>query len=349
MELTIDSHSLLKQFAQAAFIVEDGAVVDGNQHAENNNILVGQTLTDILTDGLEQYTAFGDGYFCMTLKVNDLAYDASVLRTGNRDVVILSSKQISSELSVLATAARSLREPLTSAMIATQELQSNLDEGERLQHLSKSLARLHRDITNMADAGNLSKVRTGKMMTYDLVSVLSELVEKAAVQLSLTKKRLQFKTPCTSVDAVIDKERLERAILNLISNALKYSAGNEPVTIRLDRNDNRVQISVINHTVSTFEAIYHELSAAYLKEPSFHTGGIGLGMTIVKNVAMAHGGTLLFDQPQENTLRVTLSFPIRFTGNGKLHTSMLYPVDYLGGYDHTLIELADILPPEAFV
>lgn len=349
MELTLDTQNLLKQFPHAAFASESGVVVDCNQLAKEASIEIGQKTDAFFADNRAQYDSFAEGCLCLPLTIDDLRYDATILRNGSSDIVFFTHQNQDKNLKLLNSVARSLREPLSSAMFASQGLECELDDDSRMQQLSRSLIRLHRDISNMADAINLSKPRPAKMMTYDLVSILDELTQSAASQLALTEHTVRFFPTYPFINTVVDREKLERAVLNLISNAAKYGTSGHPITIKLDQRDKRVYISVTNHTESTFQAIYHELNAAYLQDPSLGKYcGLGLGLTVVRNIMFALEGTLLFDQPRDNTFRATLSFPIRIARDGALHADVVYPLDYLGGYDKALTELADLLPPEAF-
>lgn len=349
MELMFDAKILLKQFSSAAFIVENGSIVEVNEYATDLDIAVGQNLSDLLPKDASEYKSFTSGLLCMTLKWNGIAYDASVIRLSDCDIVYLESTSATPELTVLASAARVLRDPLATAMLAAKELQSSNESDPNLHSLNRSLYRLYRDISNMSDSGSIGKVRSTKMITCNLNSVLGEITEKASELLSVVGKSLRYEPPSASIQTIIDSEKLERAILNLISNAVKFGDQNTPITIRMEQRNNRVYISVVNNTESSFDAVYHAIFCAYLQEPNLRSiGGIGLGMTIARNVALSHGGTLLFDRPEEKKVRFTLSFPLRISRDGTLCSPLVYPVDYLGGYDHTMIELADILPAELF-
>jgi hypothetical protein len=75
--------------------------------------------------------------------------------------------------------------------------------------------------------------------------------------------------------------------------------------------------------------------------------GIGLGMFMIRSAASAHGGTVLIEKGKDSGTKLTMTLAIRKDLQGNLSSGFLYP-DYVGELDHALIELADILPADAF-
>jgi signal transduction histidine kinase len=103
--------------------------------------------------------------------------------------------------------------------------------------------------------------------------------------------------------AMAQRDQLEQALINLIGNARKYSAPDQPIDISLDIQDNRLAVSIEDHGIGIPLA-----DQPRIFEPFFRGGntagreGTGLGLPIVKALVEAMGGTLeLWSRPQEGS------------------------------------------------
>ena len=75
--------------------------------------------------------------------------------------------------------------------------------------------------------------------------------------------------------------------------------------------------------------------------------GLGLGIPLIQCAAAAHNGTLLMDHPSADSVRFTLTLSTVSSGIPVVKTP--FPnFDYLGGWDHGLVELSDVLPASVF-
>ena len=353
MENHSASLELLEQIAQPAFIVQKGIVIGANHLALQHQVKVDAAINAMLASGESEYAAFTQGRLFLTLSIDNVSYHASVVRMEDRDLFFLESEFSDPELRTLAAAAQALRLPLSDAMLCADaliEAAKGKDESHHLQALSRNLYRLHRAIGNMSDAASYSNTRSSKIENCDLAALIHEVLEKAREFLSMAGKRLEYDCLTKTAFCIADKEKLERAILNLLSNAAKSSDGDTPIRVHLECDRKYFRISVINQISCADSIVYPTLFSAYRREPGIPDGkaGLGLGLTIARNAAAAHGGTLLFDQPEENTVRFTLSIPILKSKQTALRSPVIFPIDYTGGYDHALTELSDILPDSLF-
>jgi hypothetical protein len=70
-------------------------------------------------------------------------------------------------------------------------------------------------------------------------------------------------------------------------------------------------------------------------------------MVLVRSAAVHHNGTVLVDCPEGSGIRVTMTIAIRSNPETVVQTPRLR-IDYAGELDHTLIELSQVLPPDAY-
>lgn len=111
-----------------------------------------------------------------------------------------------------------------------------------------------------------------------------------------------------------DQQQLEQLVRNLVDNAFKYGAPEQPVTVRLHpKGDNRVRLTVTDKGDGIApEHIPHLTRRFYRTDPgrSRASGGTGLGLAIVKHIVERHRGRLDIDSKLGEGTRVTVTLPV---------------------------------------
>ena len=119
------------------------------------------------------------------------------------------------------------------------------------------------------------------------------------------------------------------------------------MTVEVRTSGRRVLLSVSDTGPGIAGALLPHLFDRYLRDdvqaPPPH--GLGLGLALCQHLAESHGGTMLVESQTGCGSRFTLSLPDRRCG--KVAVSDI-PFDYSGGFNPTLLALADALPPSAF-
>jgi PAS domain S-box-containing protein len=128
--------------------------------------------------------------------------------------------------------------------------------------------------------------------------------------------RVTFACPQGLVVAA-DPARLERALTNLITNGLKYSPPDSPVTIRCDHSETELTIAVtdVGAGIAPQEAA-HIFDKYYRVGDRTGSDGIGLGLYIARRIVEAHGGRIWVDSVvgQGSTFAFSLPLALRATG-----------------------------------
>lgn len=351
MDQSMISPDVLEKTNCGAFVVENGIVTQANQAAQKRQIDIGTNITDLIYVGAEEYSDFATGKLCLTLKICDTAVNATVIDHNQLHIFYLESDYEDPELRAFALAAQHLREPLANAMTCANDIsaQGAADVQEQLAQLNKNLHRLHRAICNMSDAAQYQNTRSSRMEYREVSSLFVEIMEKASHQLSFANRKLTYTGLNEQVNTMVDAEKLERALLNLVSNTAKFASKDSEIHATLRKTGKKLYFSLENSTDST-TGNSSNIFSHYLREPGIESpqNGIGLGMTLVQKAAAAHGGTLLMQQSADFGIRFTMTLPIEVIKTTMLRSKVRLPVDYTGGYDHSLTELSDVLPPELY-
>ena len=143
---------------------------------------------------------------------------------------------------------------------------------------------------------------------------------------------------------MIEKEKFERALYNLISNAAKFSPEGSTITASLVKKGKKLYFTIENQC-DGISLNPTKIFSGFMRQPSVEDGriGTGLGMLFVRSAASTHNGTVLISQPAPNAVKITFSVELKESKPNMLH-SRIPVADYAGERDHGLIELSDFLP-----
>lgn len=354
MEFITDAMEMVDHFPQAAFCVKEGIIVKVNPAANARMIEPGTGIFTLLNTGKEEYTDFTGGSLYLTLSILHRTCGACVIKKKDFDLFLLDQEDGAGELQALALAARELREPLSSIMITTNRLfsASGPEDSVSREHaarINRSLFQMLRLIGNMSDANRYAAETSANMELRDVCGIFWEILEKAGILAEHAGIHLESTVYPEPVFTLVDPEKLERAIYNILSNALKFTPSGGIVRASLVRRGSKLCFCVQDSGSGIAENLRGGIFSRYTREPGLEDSrlGIGLGLLLIRSAATVHGGTVLVDQPQETGTRVTMTIAIRSGGDAILRSPRMR-VDYAGEWDHSLLELSDILPTSLY-
>lgn len=351
MEERLDAFGMLDLMVRPGFCVKDNTIVHANQAALALMLTPGKPVIEFLRTGEEEYAAFQDGCLYLTLDLGGEYRSASVTRMGEYHVFLLDQDAEQAELQAMALAARELREPLAKVMITADRLfpmaalQEDSDIRDQVARMNRGLLQMLRVIGNMSDAHRYSTDRGVNLETRDVTALMQEIFDRSTELVSHAGLTLTFRNLDTAVDCLVDSEKLERAVLNILSNAIKFTPEGGTVECSLTRRGNLLCLQVQDSGSGIPEPIRGQLHSRYQRQPGLEEGrfGIGLGMVLIRSAAAIHGGTVLVDHPNDTGTRITMTLKNQRPKGGTLHSPVLR-VDYSGERDHGLVELSDVLP-----
>ena len=119
--------------------------------------------------------------------------------------------------------------------------------------------------------------------------------------------------------------------------------------ITLRRNGDRVSLTIADNGEGIADQVYPTLFRRYLRQPGLEDSryGLGLGMSLIRSAAIAHGGTVLVTPGIQGGTRVVLALSAKSKSGNQLR-SPIFRMDYTGGRDHQLVELSEVLPKESY-
>lgn len=344
---------MLDLMQSPAFCVQNQTIVKVNQAAAPFLIETGRDVTSLLHTGIEEYAEFDGGCLYLTLSIAGHTLGASVVRVDAMDIFTMEPEQENPQLQALALAARELREPLSNVMTVADQLfpefqTEDAKTQDQISRINRGLFQMLRILGNMSDAGRYSVDTGARQEIRDICAVLGEVFTRGTALAAHAGITLQYAGYPEAVYTLTDAPKIERMVLNLLSNALKFTPAGGSIHAKLTRRGTRMYLSVSDSGNGITENLRGNLFNRYCREPAVEDPrhGLGLGMVLIRSTAAVHGGTVLVDHPDGVGTRITISFAIR-QGDATLRSPRMR-IDYAGERDHGLVELSDVLPAHLY-
>ncbi|MEZ0310534.1 MAG: response regulator [Myxococcota bacterium] len=223
----------------------------------------------------------------------------------------------------LATLSHELRTPLTAIMGWTQLLREPQVATQKLGHGLDVIDRNTRAQTKLIDdLLDVSRIRTGKLTiqreALALPALVQSAVEAARPAVAGRSQTLSLDIEHEGLSVYADADRLQQAIGNLISNAMKFTPTGGRIMVGVRRVGAAVQLSVTDTgagiTRSFLPYVFDRFSQADSSSTRAH-GGLGLGLTIVRHIVELHGGQVAAESAGQGLgSTFTLTLPILEVG-----------------------------------
>jgi signal transduction histidine kinase len=220
----------------------------------------------------------------------------------------------------LSTVSHELRAPLSAIVGWTRVLRSKRDDRRIVDRALETIERNAKAQTRLIDdLLDVSRIVAGsvklELALVDLIPLIEGAIE--VVRPAAQARGIEIASELeVSVDRIAgDPDRLQQVLLNLLSNAVKFSAEGDHITVDLRGIDRHVEIRVSDTGQGIppdflpliFDRFRQADGAATRRQ-----GGLGLGLSIVRDLVKQHGGRVHAESPGEGrgaTFTVTLPLP----------------------------------------
>ena len=214
---------------------------------------------------------------------------------------------------VLQAVSHDLRSPLTAIKVAAESLANPalaLDEGDRaglLETVQLEVNRLERVVGNLLD---LSRLQAGVAEPNRELWALDELISQALEQLGAAGDRVELGLPEDIPVVQVDAVQVERVLVNLLENSLKFSPGAEPVHVRVTTTRSEALVRVVDRGRGIPESELERVFEPFLGSPADERGGTGLGLAIARGFAEGNGGRLWAESRPGQGASFVLALPL---------------------------------------
>ena len=210
---------------------------------------------------------------------------------------------------------------------------------ESIKHNSYRLSKI---INNIVD---LSKIEAGfyklNLSNNNIVEIVEEIVMSLTNLTESKGLNIIFDTDLEENIIACDIEKIERIVLNLISNAIKFSNKGDEILVYVKNESKFVEISVKDNGIGIEEEhldIIFDRFRQVDKSLSRNAEGTGIGLSLVKSIVELHGGSIYV----ESEFGKGSKFTVRLPKEKVLHENKLYSSNVRGRDENIQIELSDV-------
>ncbi|HWC30695.1 MAG TPA: ATP-binding protein [Dehalococcoidia bacterium] len=259
-----------------------GAIRDSREHRQPKISVIeqpGRRFFQVVTTPID-----GGGEWAVLIVFHDLT-DVQRTEQMRRDFVANVSHELRTPLAALKSVVETLAEGA---------MQDESVANEFLRRADSEVDRLVRMVEELLE---LSAIESGQqplsLQKTEIAPLLSEAAERLATQAERSQVSVTLELAPDLGSMRIDAARIERAVLNLLHNAIKFTPPNGSVTLSAQRNDGELIVTVRDSGAGIASSDLPRIFERFYKaDQSRAGGGTGLGLALVKHAVEAHGGSV---------------------------------------------------------
>lgn len=221
----------------------------------------------------------------------------------------------------ISTVAHELRTPLIAVIGYCELLEKSADQpltetqkNEYITIIQSNAEMLNRLVDDLLDVGRIQVGRPLRMLrkATDLAGIIEKAVDSQRMKSRRHEILVVHGTPLPQ-SLSIDGNRIIQVLNNLLDNAIKYSPGGGIIKLQTMTDSDTVTVSVTDQGIGmTPEQVEHIFERFYRAEfVNLATSGLGLGMSIVKQVIVDHGGEIAVASRLGEGTTVSFTLPIK--------------------------------------
>jgi signal transduction histidine kinase len=197
----------------------------------------------------------------------------------------------------LAVLGHELRTPLSTCVHALGTLRVRGSDSATVewsrQIIERQVQTMDRLISDLLDA---SRLRLGKVQLHkqlvDLRSLVAQAVEMTQPLLHAHRHLLELSEPSVAVWVEADPTRLQQVLVNLLSNAARYTPQGGRIWLTVEQAENQVTLRVKDNGIGILPAVLPHIFDRFAQAEQGSQGGLGIGLSLVHDLVELHGGTV---------------------------------------------------------
>ncbi len=233
--------------------------------------------------------------------------DAERLENMRREFVA----NVSHELKTPITSIKSYTETILDGRVDDLEIQKTF-----LEVVNTEADRMSRLVSDLLELSNFDSQSVKlKKQLYTMDDIIDNCILKIKVTADQKKQTIIKHYHHPSIQAYLDKDKIEQVVLNILSNAIKYSseAGNIDIELRPGEKPGEFDLVVIDSGMGIPEEDLERIFERFYrvdKARSRALGGTGLGLSIAKEIIEAHEGSIRIESEYNYGTKVTITLPL---------------------------------------
>jgi PAS domain S-box-containing protein len=209
---------------------------------------------------------------------------------------------------LLATVAHELRNPISAAMTATDLLKLKEFDHQRVTEFAglirRQLCHMSRIAEDLLDASRINRGEISlDLQRLSMKSVLADVLEQLQAAHKAKQQLLSLTLPESECFVMGDRTRLVQVAGNVLANAIRYTPANGVIQVALSRVENSIELSITDSGIGIDSERIAGIFDLYVQgsTPSARrSDGLGLGLSLVKTLVTAHGGSVTAESMGKN-------------------------------------------------
>lgn len=194
-----------------------------------------------------------------------------------------------------------LKTPLAAMSVALQQAQPDLNE------LRQAVARLTHTVNNLLDA---TRLESGLLQPLREWCDPGELVREAVASSGLTETDVQIRIEPNLPAILVDSGLIQQALDAIFTNAMTYGKGSRPIEVSAARDDSVIVLSVADYGAGLAPGEETKVFQKFYRGPRTRPGGLGLGLSIARQLVEAHGGQIIAQNRENGGARFSIRLPL---------------------------------------
>jgi len=187
------------------------------------------------------------------------------------------------------------------------------DESNRFRHINRIKSSVNNLTAILNDFLSISRLEEGKIVCHPVSFNVEELTSEVAEEMTALAKEGQL-IRCAHKgrpEAILDKNLTRNILINLISNAIKYSKEGKTIDVRTDLQNAHLEITVEDHGIGIPQSEQSHLFTRFFRaQNASNIQGTGLGLTIVKRYVELMQGSIAFNSQENQGTVFTIKIPV---------------------------------------
>ena len=214
-----------------------------------------------------------------------------------RDAALVSANEANrAKDEFLAMLGHELRNPLAPIVTALKLLQMRGALGREYEVIERQVKHLSRLVDDLLDVARITQGRVElRRAQIDARAAIHNAVEIASPLIEQRSQKLRLDLPAYELPLTADAERLAQVVSNLLTNASKFSAPGSKISVHGERTGDVIRIKVRDQGVGIPADMLEDIFGNFIQQRQSierSGGGLGLGLSIAKNLVELHGGSV---------------------------------------------------------
>ncbi len=255
-------------------------------------------------------------------KNNELAESQKALS----DALIVAEHASNAKTAFLNNMSHDIRTPMNAIVGFTELASYHIDNKEQVEdYLGKISVSSHHLLSLINEVIDMSRIESGKVTIEEAAVHLPDVIDdlRTMTQSDITSKQLELSIETQDIkheDIITDKLRLEQVLLNILSNAVKFTPSGGTISFKVLEKPSPVE-SIVNYEfrirdngIGMSEEFQKMIFEAFTREKTSTVSGIqgtGLGMAIAKNIVDMMGGVISLKSAEGKGSEFTVELPCK--------------------------------------